>query len=224
MMNSMLKNATIVGLCALASACGGMANGPDVALTVQEEHPISVDSQTVTLTLTTSNDGSLSRIDQARLNAFADAYLSKGHGPVAITTPSGGLTSGAAASMASKAEDALYKAGVDRASMRRTSYAASTNGGDEVIISYTHYVATPSACGVWEGMRERDYKNLRSPNFGCAAQSNLAAMIVDPRDLVAPATMTAPDAAIRIRGVRAFRQGEITATQKDSEIKTQVAE
>ncbi|MFZ5617384.1 MAG: CpaD family pilus assembly lipoprotein, partial [Pseudomonadota bacterium] len=93
----------------------------------------------------------------------------------------------------------------------------------DIIVSYNHYVATPSACGIWEGDRERDYRNMRSPNFGCATQNNLAAMIGDPHDLIEPAEMTPPDSATRIRGVTAFRKGEVTSSATDGEVETEVA-
>jgi type IV pilus biogenesis protein CpaD/CtpE len=48
-------------------------------------------------------------------------------------------------------------------------------------------------------------------------------MIGDPRDLVEPAAMTDPDSAIRIRGVKLFREGQVTASETDSDIEQQVA-
>ena len=109
------------------------------------------------------------------------------------------------------------------ASVAGTNYRTGQGSTTDVILSYTHYVATPSACGVWEGAKERDFRNMRSPNFGCSSQNNLAAMIGDPPDLIEPAAMTDPDAAIRIRGVDLFRKGQVTSSQTDTEIEQQVA-
>jgi pilus assembly protein CpaD len=64
---------------------------------------------------------------------------------------------------------------------------------------------------------------MRSPNFGCSMQNNLAAMIGDPRDLVEPAAMTAPDAAIRVRGVKLFREGQVTSSETDGDVEQRVA-
>ncbi|MEO0397964.1 MAG: CpaD family pilus assembly protein [Pseudomonadota bacterium] len=224
-MTKAYKHPLWIAIAALAaSACSTAINGPDDAITYREEHPITVDSQAVTLTLpTTSYDRGLSSVDEARLRAFADAYLNKGHGPVTFTasTDTGETRS---ADVIADAQQVLYDAGVPRSAMTTTAYVATANGSNDVVLSYTHYVATPSACGVWSGVRKRDFQNLRSPNFGCAAQNNLAAMVADPRDLVRPADMTAPDSQIRIRGVQSFREGEVTSSARDAAIATEVSQ
>jgi pilus assembly protein CpaD len=202
---------------AASAGCAGQFNGQEQALTVAEEHPISVDSQTVTMTMgAAGTEREISSLDGARLKAFADSYMRNGGGVLTVTAPSG--EQGAAAGV----RDALYRYGVPREAIVAADYRGDGSGRD-IILSYTHYVATPSACGVWEGMRERDYRNMRSPNFGCATQNNLAAMIGDPHDLVEPAAMSDPDSATRIRGVEKFRKGEVTSSQTDSEVESKIA-
>ncbi len=193
--------------------CAGF-NGQEHALTIAEQHPISVDSQTVTMTLDAAT-GELSSLDKARIKAFGDSYMRNGHGVVSVTSPSG--PGGEAV------RKALYEAGVPQASIAAADYRSGEGAPGDTIISYTHYVATPSACGLWEGTRERDHRNLNSPNFGCATQNNLAAMIGDPHDLIAPAEMTDPDSTTRIRGVKAYREGKVTSSKADSAINTEIA-
>lgn len=196
-----------------AMGCAAKWNGPEHALTVAEQHPISVDSQIVTMTLSAGDD--LSDLDRARLRAFASSYMQNGHGVLTVTAPGDG--NGA------KVKKALNESGVPAASIAEAEYRGGEGSARDVILSYTHYVATPSACGVWEGMKDRDYRNMQSPNFGCASQNNLAAMIGDPHDLIEPAAMTAPDSATRIRGVTDFRKGEVTSSETDSEVNQQVS-
>lgn len=213
----------VMGAAAVAgTGCELYRNTAADALTVQETHPITVDSQVVTLTLAPQAGGELSALDAAKIRAFALDYMNKGHGPVSLTSPA--RPSRAAEAFMGRIDDVFQQVGLPQGTAQRTSYARSAGADDAYILSYTHYVATPSACGVWRDRRTRDYKNLRTPNFGCATQNNLAAMVIDPHDLVAPADMTSPDAAIRIRGVRAFRLGEDTATQKSADIEAKVSE
>ncbi len=201
------------------TGCASHFNGPNEALTVDEEHPISVDSQTVTMTLAQGGVGSgLSSMDRARLRAFADSFMRNGHGVLTLTAPGGGD-----AAQTGEVTKALYEYGVPTSSIAASNYRAGEGSTSDLILSYTHYVATPSACGIWEGLQERDYRNLRTPNFGCSTRNNLAAMIGDPRDLVEPAAMTDPDSTIRIRGVQLFRQGEVTSSETDGDIEQQVA-
>ena len=223
MKTNMKKLLLAASLAALTSACAGAWNGAEEAMTVAEEHPISVDTQVVTLTIDVRPDASeLSSMDKARIKAFADAYLSAGHGSIAVTTPAGGDTDRAGRELASITRSYLNEVGVDWAAISGSAYGASENGPRQVILSYTRYVATPSACGIWKGVKARDYANRRSPNFGCATQNNLAAMIADPRDLVEPADRGEADATSRIRVINAYRKGEITSSQTD-DIDAQVA-
>lgn len=196
-----------------ATGCAAKWNGAEQALTVAEQHPISVDSQTVTMTIAAQDN--LSEIDRARIRAFAGTYMHNGHGALTVTSPG---DAGAAS-----VKNALNEFGVPVSSMADAAYRGGEGQSRDVILSFTRYVATPSACGVWEGLSDRDYRNMQSPNFGCAAQNNLAAMIGDPRDLVEPAGMTAPDSATRIRGVTKFRKGEITSSKTDSEVNQEVS-
>ena len=224
MANSRLGLLSAAALAALAAGCSSAVNGPESALTYAQEHPISVDTQVVTLTLNASaNDGNLSELDKSRINAFSKAYMQNGHGPVAITTPSGAYDEGNAQKMAASVRTEIKNAGVPFGNISAAAYQAGQSTGGDIIVSYTHYVATPSACGIWQGLRGRDYRNLRSPNFGCSRQNNLAAMISDPRDLIMPADITPPDSNIRIRGVQSFRSGEVTSSATDNEIEAQVS-
>ena len=77
---------------------------------------------------------------------------------------------------------------------------------------------------MWSGLRARDYRNLRSPNMGCATQNNLAAMIADPHDLVAPTEAAPRDGAMAARGVQLYRQGELTGSATDSTIEASASQ
>jgi pilus assembly protein CpaD len=217
-MNSMMLRLASVAAAALLSGCAGAWNGADDALTIAEEHPITVDSQVVTLTLD-AREGELTAVDRARVRAFANSYLAGGHGPISVSAPA----SSGRQDSAAEARKALNDAGVSYENISGAGYIPAEGGNGGVILSYTRYVATPSACGVWEGMKARDYANKRSPNFGCATQNNIAAMIADPRDLVQPADESPADATARIRGITSYRQGEKTASETDTEIKQQVS-
>lgn len=194
------------------AGCSSFSNGPEQALSVAEQHPISVDTQIVTLTVDldpTVND--LTAIDRARIRAFADSYLASGHGPLTVTAPSGASTDLDGQETASDIRRYLNELGVDWSRITGATYRAGGPDKRQLILSYTHYVATPSACGDWSGDTARRYRNLSSPNFGCATQNNLAALVADPRDLISPADAAPADAEGRLRVIRAYRAGESTA-------------
>lgn len=213
----------MAGAAVLATGCTGLWNTEKDNLSVAEEHPITVDSQVVTMTLPLSGS-ELSSLDKARLRAFAESYLNGGYGPLTVMGPSGSSNDRNGQDRSAAVREFLHETGVDWSAINGAAYRAGDDRSSELVLSYTHYVATASDCGVWTGLTARDYGNLRSPNFGCATQNNLAAMVADPHDLVEAQPSTAPDAASRIRAINAYRQGEVTSSQTDGEIKTDIAQ
>lgn len=58
-----------------------------------------------------------------------------------------------------------------------------------------------------------DSAALTDSNFGCAVNSNLAAMIADPMDLIRGKSSDLPDALISHRAIKQWREAEPTAKQ-----------
>ncbi|MEO1252379.1 MAG: CpaD family pilus assembly lipoprotein [Pseudomonadota bacterium] len=219
-----MTNTLVASIAALATAgCVTGFNGPEHALSVAETHPIAVDSQIVTLTIDADDTTTdLSDMDKIRLRSFANAYMTNGHGPLTITAPSG-FADRDGHEAAADIRAALNEAGVPWDRIGGATYRTGGDNGDDLILSYTHFVATPSACGDFSGIAERDARNLRAPNFGCATQNNLAAVLADPHDLVAPAAVAPRDAMASSRGVAAYRTGETTSSDAE-QIEADVAE
>ena len=207
------------------SGCSSIWNGAGDNLTVAERHPISVDSQVTTLTLDVDpSSNELSQLDKARIKAFALRYLQNGHGPLTVTAPTGGIDDRVGQETSADVRQHLNDIGVPWEAMTGASYRAGGQGNErQVLLSYSHYVASASPCGIWEGEFEHAFKNIAPANFGCADQNNLAAMIADPRDLVQPQDSTAPDAIQRVRGVTVFREGEVTSSDTDNAVDAAVA-
>jgi len=207
------------------TACSSVWNNGDDTFVVSERHPIAVDSQVVTMTLDSDpslND--LSNIDRARLKAFAHSFLQNGHGSLTITAPDGSQRDAGVQEKVADIRKHLHNLGVSYAQMTGATYRAPGDGSQgELVMSYTHYVATPSPCGEWSGEFSQNTKNLPYKNFGCSDQNNLAAMIADPRELIEPSTLDPRDATARVRAVEAFRAGEVTSSVTDDNIDAEVA-
>ena len=68
-------------------------------------------------------------------------------------------------------------------------------------------------CPNWGGLDIAPVNNT-SPNFGCATNSNLAAMVADPNDLVAGRDGSARNTGTTAsRAIRVYREGQPTGTQ-----------
>ena len=209
----------------LAAACASPFNSATHSQTIAEAHPISVDNQTVTLTIDTNPaTDDISSVDHARLRAFADAYLTNGHGPVTVTAPSGTSNDIDGQEAASDIRKSLNEFGVPWSSIKGATYRTGAAPSDtQIIVSYTRYVATASECGNWPGTKFKDYRNLRHPNMGCATQNNIAALVADPHDLIAPSEAAARDSAYAVRGVEQYRDGNNPASEIDGAIDTAIS-
>lgn len=224
MIRTTFKAMLLTASATLAVSCASPFNGAEHAMTVAETHPIAVDSQVVTLSISadaTTTD--LSAVDKSRLRAFVDAYLINGHGPLTVTAPSGSGSDFDGQEMAADIRQALNDAGVPWGSITGATYRTGGDNGDNIIVSYTRYVATASKCGVWKGLRAADYRNMRSPNMGCATMNNYAAMISDPHDLIEPAEVSPRDGQSTTRAIELYRAGEVTASATDRKIEEKIA-
>ncbi len=225
-MNVNLYKAALLSAASLmAAACaGGPFNGPQHALTVAEQHPIAVDNQVVTLTIKMDpSTDDLSNVDRARLRAFVDSYLNNGHGPLTVTGPSGAGNDNDGHEASADIRKALNEAGVPWSAIHGATYRTGDASNSDTIVSFTRYVASASPCGIWKGMREREYRNLRTPNMGCATMNNYAAMIADPHDLIAPADVDPRDGEMVVRAIDKYRNGEVTSSEIDGDINAQTS-
>ena len=79
------------------------------------------------------------------------------------------------------------------------------------------YVAEAPECGQWPINVAYEPNNLPMANTGCASQRNLAAMVANPADLVAPRTMTPRSGERRDVTWDKYQKGETTASQKNED-------
>ena len=96
------------------------------------------------------------------------------------------------------------------------SYRAS--GSDAPItLRFLRYKAETKPCGNWSKNVAKDAFNGSSPNFGCASQSNLAALVEDPLDLAKPREVDPADPARRATVLSKYRAGVSTGTVRTEE-------
>ena len=196
------------------AGCGGF-NGPEYAqFDASYAHPISVQPDVPTLSIAAAS--SMSVDERRAVTGFAAAFKERGHGSLTVAAPSGSANSAMAISVLADVRDTLAKAGVSADRISYTPYRASSAAERApVILSYKRFVAVATPCGAWTEDYAFDPRNLPPANFGCASQNNLAAMVSDPADLIAPRVMTASDAQRRGVVFDKYRKGEITATNRD---------
>ena len=226
----MHKSSNIAGRIALPLAamlmlagCGGFNGAEDAQYDASYTHPISVQPDVPTLKVAAT--GHLSNEDRQAIAIFAAAYKERGHGVLTVAAPSGSANSTIAMNVLVEVREMLARAGVPVDSVSYMPYRASGAAQSApIIMSYKQYVASVAPCGDWSDNLAYDPSNGVPKNFGCATQTNLAAMIADPADLVTPRAMTPSDAQRRGEVFTKYRKGEITATARDQHDSAAVSE
>ncbi len=134
-------------------------------------------------------------------------------GDFAVQTPAGGRD--AAARVGADTVAALRNLGVPQERIRIGDYDAPA--GSPVLASYRRLEADAADCrGHWDNLTSTG-DNGPSTHFGCAVTANFAAMVADPRDLLAPTAEQPSDAERREAVLAKYRAGQVTSTAADSQ-------
>lgn len=201
-----------------ASLLQGCARDPMTTNAIPDDyrtrHPITLSEAEHSLDIPVSaSDSRLTTAMADNVRGFAQNYASMSTGIINIQTPSGSANSAAASRMAKQIRSTLSGAGVAPGKIMETRYAASPSGDASPIrLSYVAVTAMTGQCGQWpEDLSDNTFGNKNWYNFGCASQSNLAAQIANPMDLVGPRGMSPIDAERRAVVIDTYRGKTSTA-------------
>ncbi|MGQ0741216.1 MAG: CpaD family pilus assembly protein [Alphaproteobacteria bacterium] len=206
---------SLIGLCLIGLAgCAAPFNGPEDAIFGDERlmYPIRVAPQMESLRVPV---GQLTPETDARVATFAKDYLEHGNGALSVNAPAGDEYS--RRYFAARLSDLGVPAW-------RIMFGTNMGADREIELSYIRYAANATPCGDWSKNYGDTSQNLPGPNFGCATQHNIAAMVSDPRDLVAPRREDPADAARRVTVFDKYRKGEPTPAQKTSDQKATISD
>lgn len=209
---NLLRAASVMAVL-LAGSCAAPTNDATVFEDGLRNHPITVAPhyQSIHVAFSDSSAG-LSPEDGTQLAAFVEEYLGRGDGAISISAPRGPNSSAAISYFGEQ----LAKMGVPRSRILVGSHDASSGDG-RVEIGYIVYASRADACGNWSMDAGDTANNLPMPDFGCSVQHNIAAMVADPRDLVAPRGMDAGDATRRQTVVGTYEKAQATSSTKTSD-------
>jgi pilus assembly protein CpaD len=197
----------------LPGACQSPFNGANDAWSEQTAHPITVQTKLVSEQFRVDpSDTQLSQETRDRVSALAADYGGRGVGKLTITSPQGSPNAASSVQIVAQMTQVAGDAGVRMNNVEITGYhATDAEPNPPVIVSYTVYDATASACGDWSSNYAFAPLNKPTPNHGCATQNNLAAMVENPNDLIAPRGEGGSDPARRATVLGKYRAGEPTA-------------
>jgi len=209
-----LLRAAAVAAVLLAGSCASPSNDGTVFADGLRNHPITVTPHYQAMRVAFSDPAEgLSPEDGSNLSAFVDEYRARGDGEITISAPRGPNSSAALAYLG----DSLVRMGVPRSRILVGTHDPAANGDTRVEVGYIAYGARTDACGNWSEDASDTAQNIPLPDFGCSNQHNLAAMVSDPRDLVAPRGMGPADATRRETVVGTYEKAQSTASSKSAE-------
>jgi len=96
--------------------------------------------------------------------------------------------------------------------IQAASAADPALSADTIRVHADRTVVTAPACPDWSKPEADEPNNLPSSNYGCATETNLAAMIANPADLVKPKQGGKGDAVALARAVELQRSGNLAKT------------
>ncbi|HMO76675.1 MAG TPA: CpaD family pilus assembly protein [Sphingopyxis sp.] len=138
--------------------------------------------------------------EQGRLQGWFDAMGIRYGDRIAIEDPSLYGNSGA---------QAAIRAMVERRGLLLSDAVPVTTGAiapGSVRVVVTRATAHVPGCPDWASKSSINVGNATSSNYGCATNSNLAAMVADPNDLIKGATTDRNDPAAATRPIQTYRE------------------
>ncbi len=169
--HSKLSGAIALSLGLAVAGCAGMATNTSL---YSEKQPV-VERTNLTFDVET-NGGGLAISEQQRLNGWFEAMDLRYGDRITIEDPAQNPA------LTNTVNELAGRYGLIVESTAPTTSGYLNPGQARVVI--TRSKASVPGCPDWSAKADSNYRNATSPGFGCANNSNLAAMIADPQDLI----------------------------------------
>lgn len=206
--NRHLAGALALSLGIALAGCGGMADNRSLYSIKQ---PV-VERANYTLDIA-APQGGLPIAEQQRLAGWFEAMDLRYGDRISIDDP----VNSAATREAVSALAGRYGLLVAEGSPVTEGFVAP--GQARVVI--TRSTASVPGCPDWSAKSGSNYNNATHPGFGCGVNSNLAAMVANPDDLIAGQTGTGETVVTTsTKAIRAYRAAEPTGTGELAEVDT----
>jgi pilus assembly protein CpaD len=147
-----------------------------------------------------ASSGELAPSEQSRLQGWFDAMGVRYGDRISIEDPSVYGATSAQATVRSM----VARRGLLVSDVVPVTTGAVPQGHLRVII--TRASAFVPGCPDWASKSSINTANATSANYGCATNSNLAAMVADPNDLIKGARSDGNDPSMATRAIKTFRE------------------
>ena len=169
--NSKLAGALALSIGLATAGCAGMPTNTSLYSVKQ---PV-VERANYTLDVNTTADG-LSISEQSRLNGWFETMDLRYGDRVTVEDPSN------SPAVKNAVNDLAGRYGLIVDTVAPTTAGYLQPGQARVVI--TRSTASVPGCPDWSTASDANYNNATSPGYGCAVNSNIAAMVANPQDLL----------------------------------------
>jgi pilus assembly protein CpaD len=206
-----------LGACANARTDEALRTGSVDLDGYKTRHPIVLteSAETLDVPVGMQSAGLTSRMAHT-IAIFAENARRHGAAGITILVPTGGANLYAADKVAKQAAGALAQGGFPRNAISLTGYDVPAGAADAPVrIAYARVKAMVThRCGVWpEPVGGGNFDNRDDWDLGCATQSNIAAMVANPEDLVTPTGDDPADGTRRTTIITKYRAGTQTKAE-----------
>jgi pilus assembly protein CpaD len=224
---------------AAAAALGGLvgACSPDRIVTgsvyprdFRERHPIVLADAPRSLDVFVTGAHGLDGRQYQDVRTFADEFRRSGQHGIAVQVPTGTRNDAGVQHTFAAIRAALADGGVPSAYVAVSRYApAEPAVASPIRLTFARLQAkVASKCGLWPqdlGSSDVRFSANNEPywNLGCALQTNVAAQVADPVDLVRGRAEGRGDTIRRTKGIQDLRQGKDPSTDYRQDTKGRIS-
>lgn len=190
-----------LGIGMALSACAG----ENVNRSLYSVHQPVVTRDNYTIDVTLDAGGAMSAAEKARVGDWFDA-LGLGYGDRIAIDYGSGYASGAAKAQVA---DLAATHGMLLNPTAPVTTGDIAPGSARIVV--TRSTASVPGCPDWSDNSETNFKGRTHSNFGCATNSNMAAMIADPEDLVRGRESGDTNVKQASKAIEAYRERKASA-------------
>ncbi|NIJ36572.1 pilus assembly protein CpaD [Sphingopyxis panaciterrae] len=184
---------------ALATSLAGCAGSATSNTSLESVHQPVVRNAIYQFDVAAAN-GDLPPSEQGRLQGWLDTMGARYGDRIAVEDPS---------AYGSTSAQATIRSMIERRGLLMSSDVPVTTGAvppGYLRVVITRASASVAGCPDWASKYSINYKNATSSNYGCAINSNLAAMVADPNDLIKGTSEDRNDPAAASRAIKTYRE------------------
>ena len=188
-----------------------------------KDHPIRVAKDKLAISVPVRrHDDKLAPAKLNEVRTFLHYYREGGVGDIKVTLPSHSRHQYAVRKVLKDIQRQMENLSIGPEIVSVKRYSGRGDRHPVIHLSYKRYVAHGPECGQWNENFNESENNRNSPDWGCARQRNLAAMVANPRDLQGPRGWSPRDSRRRDVIWDKYVKGEVSsaARSKDERVDT----